>query len=180
MALIVDYKCPECHGVFEFMHHPRSEPPPSYCLLCDADMTPQKAVPKINIGTAKGKVGDQVYRQMEKASLDNAAAAVEMAGGDSTDYNAIKITDMRDNQREGDSAAMTQRADTAAKNLSYNVMGQSVRPEMQNPQAAQWAAATTSGPNALATRQMLDGRQASGATNADIAGATARGSRGKF
>lgn len=102
----VDYKCPECEGIFEFMHHPNDEPPPDYCPLCKAyvgdDPLPKVPVLHLTIGTHKGKTPDRLYRQLEESSANRAQEAADLVGADVKEMAAIKITDLSDNSREGD------------------------------------------------------------------------------
>ena len=58
-----------------------------------------------HIAKSIGKTADGVYRQMEQASIANMEAAAELGGGDTSDYAALKITDMPDYLRPGDTAA---------------------------------------------------------------------------
>ena len=182
MARLVVYKCPDCSGTFDFLHHPSDEPPPERCELCGSYMgdNPPKApnIFKLSVGTAKGKNPDKIYRQMEKGSEERVQAAVEMAGGSSSDYSNLKITDLKDARHEGEIAAPS--TTEAMKRLSYNVMGRNIAPEMQNPQAKAFADATTSGPNALATRGMITDLQTSGRARANENRLTAAGNMGVY
>ena len=179
MARLVTYKCPDCSGTFDFLHHPHDEPPPDYCQLCNAYMgdEPQKApVIHLNLGKEKNKVPDRLYRQMETASEERAKDAAELLGESVADQSHLKITDLKDNTREGDTHVATKVFREAEKNLSTPVAA----PVMQNPQAAQWAAETTSGPSALATRSMVDSMQRSGKLREITAAATRNGQMGKY
>lgn len=180
MPRLVTYKCPDCDGEFDFLHHPSDEPPPDHCQLCNAymgDEPPKAPVLVLKIGTAKGKNPDRIVRQMEDASHERAVMAAEMTGASVADMSAMKITDLRPSKREGDVAAPS--ATQSQANLSYNVMGQSVGPEMQSARAKEFADATTSGPNALTTRSMIDSLQSSGRHGANVARLTAGGQMGK-
>ena len=99
MAKLRTYQCDACEGKFDFMHHPSDEPPPSFCPLCGVSFLeePQVALPsKLNMGgSADARSVDMVYNQLETES----AARAEEAGDPS-----LKITDMKDNLREGDVA----------------------------------------------------------------------------
>lgn len=81
------------------MHMNSEEPPPSFCPGCGEYMGegPQPMPSMPNIGTGKGRAADDAYRQMESASIARAEAA-----GDP----ALKITNMKDNLREGDVAGI--------------------------------------------------------------------------
>jgi hypothetical protein len=52
------------------------------------------------------KVADQVYRDMEAGSEKRMHLAAEVGGGTASDYASLKITNMQDNLRAGDVAAM--------------------------------------------------------------------------
>ncbi len=185
MARLVTYKCPDCRETFDFLHHPSDEPPPDRCTLCNAWMgdEPEKApVLHLNYGKEKNRVVDQVYRRMETASAERAEDAADLTGASVAEMSAVKITNMKDNTRPGESSAMTvpenrvsSAAAQGAQNLSYQVGGNVVRPEFQNPQAAQWAGETREGPAALATRKVMDSMPHANI----IAQATRAGSDGK-
>jgi hypothetical protein len=95
MAVFLKLRCPECSHV---MKVPQEEQWPNFCGNCGSfvGVDPNFVPERMNIGTVRGKSADQVYRQMEDASI----ARAEMAGDP-----ALKITDMNDNLREGDVAA---------------------------------------------------------------------------
>lgn len=155
MAIYKDYRCPDCKGTFTFLHHPNNEPPPDHCHLCGSYMgeAPEQAPTVINIATAKGKVGDKLYRQMEAATEARIEAAAEMTGGDKSDFAHMKMTDMKDNQREGDITAPS--VTKSMDNLTNNVNGRKVAPEMQSMTAREFIPQTTAGPQALTTRKVL-------------------------
>lgn len=192
MPIVRTYKCPDCRGTFEFMHHPSNEPPPSECPLCNSDMTggtgetpKHEFVPHINLGTAKGKVPDQLFKTMMAASEERTKDAADMLGVSVSDVPGIKITDMNDNLREGDVAAkrdpwaenrIKQRAEEAAAQsaaaLSHVRVGNQMVPTgappghsgvtridtprgQISPEAQAWASETAAGPAALHTRRTL-------------------------
>lgn len=99
MPVTRTYGCPDCGNTFSFLHLNADEPPPDYCAKCGSfmgdDPTPLPAAPAI-IGP-KAKSIDETYRQLEESS----AARAEAAGDPS-----LKITDLKDNLREGDVAAV--------------------------------------------------------------------------
>lgn len=85
MPVMRTYRCPDCGGVFEFLHMSRNEPPPDNCELCQSSMQAVPELPKVNIGGSNiSKAVDMTY-----------AAAEESLG----------VTDLKDNLREGDIAA---------------------------------------------------------------------------
>lgn len=154
MPKLVTYRCPDCAGEFDFLHHPADEPPPERCELCGSYMgdEPQSApVLHLNFGKPKNAVPDQLYRRMEDSSKARAEEAAEMTGASVSEMSAVKITDMKDNTRAGDTFNIDN-ASAAARRLSTAA----AKPELQNPQAAQWAGETTAGPEALTTRTMMD------------------------
>lgn len=93
------YGCPECDHEFSFLHMRSDEPPPDYCPNCGGYMgdEPRPIPGAPNIVTWKGKTVDRTYRQMEEASEIRA----ELTGDPSQ-----KITNLKDNLREGEVAAM--------------------------------------------------------------------------
>jgi len=101
------YQCPDCGGKFRWLF---GEAPPNFCPLCAAYVGENEAtefVPKAPaIRTAAGQIPDKLFRQMETASIERAEQARDIAGGDRVDYSHMHITNMRDNLREGDVAAI--------------------------------------------------------------------------
>ena len=106
MAVLRHYNCPECNGIFKWLHHPSDEPPPHYCPLCginlEEELEPFFVPAAPHIAKSIGKSADQVYRAMEESSAQNAAAVAEMTGEDASN---MKITDAQDYLRPGDVAA---------------------------------------------------------------------------
>ncbi len=191
MARLVTYKCPDCKGEFDFLHHPSTEPPPDECELCGSYMgdDPRPApVLHLNVGKDKNKVGDKLYRDMEKATDARIEHAAEMTGASVTELSGMRMTNMKDNMRAGDQSSMS--VTEAEKRLSVSAMGQTVGPQMQQmgdpvqqgqptPEAQERIAAITTGPAARATRGMIEHVQQSGRHNATISGMTQRGQLGK-
>jgi hypothetical protein len=110
MARFLNLACPDCGGVFKWLQHPSDEPLPNFCPMCGSNMSAEPVyVPEApHIAKSIGKTADQVYRQTEQASLDNMVAAAELTGGDISDFAAMKVTDMPDYLRAGDTAAKFQ------------------------------------------------------------------------
>lgn len=166
MPKLVTYRCPDCKGNFDFLHHPTDEPPPERCELCGSYMgdEPQKApVLRLNFGKEKNKVPDQVYRRMESASVARAEEAAELTGATAAEMSGMKMTNMRDNLREGDVTNIST-ADAALKRLSTPTAapvmqnptgGMPVQPNQISPEAQAWISETTSGPNALSARNVI-------------------------
>lgn len=140
------FQCPDCNGVFGFTQHLTSEPLPNFCPLCGSNMTepPQSVfVPAApHIGKTIGKTGDQVYRQMEAASVENAQLAHSIGGGDIADYAHTKITNMADSLRMGDIAAKTVNNPVSRMMQS---MGQGGFRPMGGMSGADYAATTSTG-----------------------------------
>lgn len=104
MALVV--RCPECRKKFSWKS---GTDLPDDCPLCGAYVGSDRADDEITMPAILGrrtKVVDQVYRDMEKGSEHRMSLAAEAAGGIPADYASLKITDMRDNLRAGEIAAM--------------------------------------------------------------------------
>ena len=93
--MIYRLRCPDCSG--KFSHE--GEDFPNYCPLCGSycGIDPEFVPTKMNIGTALGASGDVAYRALEASS----AAHAEVTGNPD-----LKITNLKDNLREGDVAAM--------------------------------------------------------------------------
>ena len=96
MKTVLKIRCPDCGGTFRW---PGEDDLPNHCPLCAAYVggDPDFVPTRMNIGTVKGRAADITYRQMEDASIARAEAS-----GNPAD----KMTNMKDNLREGDTAAM--------------------------------------------------------------------------
>lgn len=107
MARFQTLQCPDCEGTFRWLQHPSDEPLPNFCPKCGSSMTAEPVFVPLapHIGRTIGKTADNVYRQMETASVANMEAAAELGGGDTSDYSALKVSDMADYLRPGDVAA---------------------------------------------------------------------------
>lgn len=124
MPVTRTYECPDCGHQFRFLHMNRDEPPPEHCPACGNYMgeTPQAMPSLFSIKSRVSKSGDQVYRAMEDASAAR-AEQVEAMTGESASH--MRITNMRDNQRQGDVAAVTPPNEVqkvmqqAPKNMGY-------------------------------------------------------------
>lgn len=101
------YRCGDCHRLFDYDHHPSIEADPVPCCAyddCPSTVTPEPALVAPHIAKSIGANTDAMYRQMEAGSEVRAQHAMEMTGMDSTEVSGMKITDLADNLREGDSA----------------------------------------------------------------------------
>ena len=131
-----------------------SDSMPAFCIKCGAaDDSDSMPVPtQVNIGgSAIARSVDKMYRDTEASS----AVRAEMAGDPS-----LKITNMRDNLREGDVAAMpvnnavTQYADMAHKEMGFNYFQASGQTDIaQTLQLVQNGQERTTGQKALSAIQ---------------------------
>lgn len=105
--LFCRFACPDCGGKFRW---PFGDPPPLFCPLCSAyvgEDEPAEFTPKAPaIRTAGNQLHDQLYRDMEKSSIERADQAYEIGGGDRKDYDHLHMTNMRDNVKEGEVSAI--------------------------------------------------------------------------
>lgn len=95
--------------MFEWLHllADRSDVP-AFCPQCGTaiDGVEPAFVPKApRIGSVDS--AEAVYRAMESSSAANARAAAEQLGVSESEMAHMKITDLKDNLREGDIAAVT-------------------------------------------------------------------------
>lgn len=155
MPKSVMYRCPECNGKFRYlhMHNEIDDPLPSVCPLCGYDSDEEevsytKEIAAPFISKAADKSADYVYKAMEAASEHRAQQAAEELGVSASDVSDLKITDMKDNLREGDTSV---------------VKVQPKFDDMRNPSffsptnAAEYARSTAVGPYAHAGANALSG-----------------------
>lgn len=105
MAFYRTYECPSCTGRFRWLHHPSDSPPPSNCPICGVSTEAPEQVFNPEAPSIKGRVApaaDQVYRAMEESSAARAQMMADLGGGSASDYAHTKITDLKDNTREGE------------------------------------------------------------------------------
>lgn len=107
---IYKLRCPECAEQFKW---PSANGWPKFCPLCKADVgIPEEneiAAPRIL--HAKSKSFDQTYRAMENGSEQRVQAAAEMTGLPASEFSDLKVTNMKDNAKEGESSDMTIKPD---------------------------------------------------------------------
>lgn len=167
------------------MQHPSDGPiAPRFCPLCGADSESEvidiaipfrRAITAPHIAKSIGKAGDATYRQMEEGSREQIRQAAEMTGQPESDFVDMKITDMKDNLREGDITAVAPPPSEVSKLMdqSPGVFG-----FQAGEAAAGYAAAAHTGANAYA------GRKTAMATNQHFATAgrqlVAAGEKGRF
>ena len=107
------YRCPACKCEFDYDHHPSiaADPVPSLCpnAKCGYDTDTgefQVGLTAPILAKEVNKIPEANYRAAEEGSIYRAQHAEEVLGLDREAANQIKITNMRDNLREGDVAAM--------------------------------------------------------------------------
>jgi hypothetical protein len=103
----ISFLCPACENTFKTIQD-REDPPPRYCPFCGYDsegaelMAESVAMP--HIGKPIKNVVDDGYRAMEQGSIDRANMAMEEFGLDTAAANEMKLTNMKDGLREGDTS----------------------------------------------------------------------------
>ncbi len=102
MAVVIKLRCPDCAQTFKW---PGDQAWPEFCPHCRAPVsqgTDEIAMPFIR--SAKTKANDQLYRQMETASEQRAQEAASMLNVPVSDVADLKMTNMRDGMKQGDTA----------------------------------------------------------------------------
>lgn len=167
MAKMFTYNCPSCAGEFSYMQHPSDQPAaPRFCPLCGFDTEAEmvqgieeiaipfkpfkRAITAPHVAKSIGKAADSTYRMMEETANDRIAQAAEMTGLPESDFNDMKITDLKDNLREGDAAAVEPPKSEVSK-LMESTPG--VFGFQQPAAAAGFAAAAHTGAHAYAGRR---------------------------
>lgn len=106
MAVTKDLRCPSCAGIFPWLFM-NAQDTPKFCPLCgfnvendEPDAMP--SAPHIDDSAIK-KAVDQTYRATEEGSQHRAHMAREM-GADQSEADSLKITNMRDNAKQGETS----------------------------------------------------------------------------
>jgi len=100
-------RCPSCKTKFRWLAE--TEAYPSNCPQCDFYTGHDRADDDVvvpNILSFASRSTDGVYKAMERASEERVYQAAADAGCDASDMAGLKITNMRDNMKQGDIAAM--------------------------------------------------------------------------
>lgn len=99
------YACEACDGQFTILKDDR-DPPPAHCACCGASTgdDPEPILNFSRIGKAANQSLDKTYRAMESASIGRAEQAASDLGVSVSEVSDIKMTNMRDNLREGDTS----------------------------------------------------------------------------
>jgi hypothetical protein len=157
MAFFRSYQCPDCGGVFKFLHHPAESPPPDACELCHASMVEPEPVfvaQAPRIGTTRGERLDQVFRQLEIASEARAELMAQAGGGSVADYAHTKLTNFNDSRHAGDVAAIT--PPTPVQGFMMNSGAGGGYKPLGGAEPSEYAAQTKSGPFPYAGAQASD------------------------
>lgn len=113
MTIARTYQCPgtDRHPShkFRYIHHPsvEADPLPRFCGICGFDSEGEdleEALSMPHLAKTIGKTVDTMYRDMEAGAEHRANVAMEQFGMDASEASAMKITDMKDGMREGDTS----------------------------------------------------------------------------
>src|SRR5215469_1419802 len=98
----VRVQCPKCANKFH------SKTVYGVCPHCgyEAEEPDDTVIPMPSLRSATTKATDKVYRDMETASIHRAEQAAAMAGVPVSEMSHLKITNLRDNVRNGETYAM--------------------------------------------------------------------------
>lgn len=105
MAVVI--RCPACRTKFRWLAETESYP--SDCPECGAYVGHDRADDDVvmpNILSFATRCSDGVYKAMEKSSEARVYAAAEQAGCSPSEMSGLKITNLRDNMKPGEIAAM--------------------------------------------------------------------------
>jgi hypothetical protein len=98
-------KCPGCKKKIKWL----VDDPPDDCPACRHCLRSDRADDDVvvpNILAFSTRCQDGVYKAMEKASEHRMYQAAEMAGCDASEMKDLKITNLRDNMKQGEIAAI--------------------------------------------------------------------------
>lgn len=113
-------RCPKCRKAFPWKP---TDAMPTDCPLCWESISEERADDDIVmpfIRSAKTDRTDKLYRDMEAGSEQRAVLGAQAAGCSVQDMAGLKMTDMKDNQREGDIAAVLTPSPDEAKFFQPN------------------------------------------------------------
>jgi NAD-dependent SIR2 family protein deacetylase len=98
-------KCPGCKQRIKWL----VDDPPDDCPACGHRLVSDRADSDVvmpNILAFSTRCQDGVYKAMEKASEQRVYEAAEMAGCSPSEMSSLKITNLRDNMKQGEIAAI--------------------------------------------------------------------------
>jgi hypothetical protein len=111
-------RCPDCRQKIPWQ---KDVPTPDFCPRCGVNIAGPETDDAVVVMPAflseRTKKVDSVYRDMEAKSVNRAEHAAEMAGVSASEMSALKVTNLRDNMREGDIAALDREASAAEARL---------------------------------------------------------------
>ena len=122
MAVVI--RCPSCKTKFRWLAE--TEAYPSNCPQCDfytGHDRDDSDVVVPNILSFSTRSTDGVYKAMERASEERVYQAAADAGCDASDMAGLKITNMRDNMKQGDIAAMPVNNEVTRQMEAVNARG---------------------------------------------------------
>jgi hypothetical protein len=98
-------RCTECREKFKWL----GDKFPDECPICHAHIGHDRADDDVVmpfVSRRKIASADKTYRAMEAGSEQRMQLAAELTGEPASEFSGLKITDMRDNMRAGDMAAI--------------------------------------------------------------------------
>lgn len=104
--MALQLRCPKCRQAFKWI---ASDGFPDNCKICQEPIGGNRDDDDIVmpfVRSPKTDRTDKVYRDMERGSEVRAQLGAEAAGCSVSDMSALKMTNMKDNQREGDIAVV--------------------------------------------------------------------------
>ena len=148
MPITRRYSCPDCFASFPWLHERSDQSDvPDFCPKCGSNVSgvePELSAP--HIARSIGRVADNVYRAVEQSSEARAEMAAEMLPGESAAdlVRAMKVTDIRDDARPGETSARP-----VDNEVSRSMAAPGTSWGLQDSSAGmQWAAGTQAGPGA--------------------------------
>jgi hypothetical protein len=153
-------RCPSCAQKFKV----ELSCPPRYCPLCGYDSAEdeqknQERMVKMldaqnppHLSKTIGAVADKVYRDIENSSLVRQQMAAGAAGVPLAEMDAMKVTNLRDNLRPGDTAFVP--AATPEFRANMTNAGAAVG-YTRDPAIETYRAGAAAGPHALSGRSSM-------------------------
>ena len=162
MAIIL--KCPDCREKFRWEFSDESRWPKA-CPLCKVDIgidTDDSVIMMPSLKSAKTKVVDASYRELETSSERRMEQAAQDAGCSPSEMSALKITDIKTGVKPGESYVREVHNPVTERMEQMKQMGAQVG--FSGAAAAELAGSVRTGPhpnagaNTLARIQRLNGR----------------------